>query len=408
MNDQRHGRVQPNYRVVTVDDSPAISIVLQAIFDQLGIKNITSYDDAQKAFNDIEKSPCLFDLILTDLNMPGMDGMEFIRRLGKIKYDGVVVIVSEMQPEVINLASKLARQHNVHLLGNITKPVQLKDVQHLLRRLDCLCSFDDDPLANISELSLLDAISHNRVTPLYQPKVFVSSGKIRSLEVMSHIVPRTSMMQNDEGYFVGVARSNELLNLLTFQLIEKSAKDLAHFRKAYGQDLKLAINLHPTQLADLNCPDKFSLILSLNNLRPSDVLIEISEHQPLNDNHVLETINRLKMRGFELSLDDYGSGFTEGQQLYNLPIDEIKVCEPLITEIEQDYFAQSVLHGLDDISNDRGLNLVAVGVSRVEELDYLRSKFPAMIAQGSLICPALKRDEMFNWLEQRQRQKQLS
>ncbi len=408
MSNQRHGKVTAKYRVVTVDDSPAVSIVLQAMFNQLGIKDVSSYDDALKAFQDIEKSPCLYDLILTDLSMPGMDGMEFIRRLGRIKYPGVVVIVSEMQPEVINLASQLARQHNVHLLGNIAKPVHMEDVQHLLHKLDCLRSFGDDPLANVSELSLLDAISHNRVTPLYQPKMTIASGKINSLEVMSYIMPRTSMTQNDDGYFVGVARSNELLNLLTFQLIEKSSKDLIYFRKAYSKNLKLAINLHPTQLADLNCPDKFSLILSLNNLTPSDVLIEISEHQPLNDKHVLETINRLKMRGFELSLDDYGSGFTEGQQLYSLPVDEIKVCEPLITEIEQDYFSQSVLHSLDDIANDRNLKLVAVGVSRDEELEYLQSRFPAIQAQGSLICPALKRDDMILWLEQKHKETLLS
>ncbi|MFY8273845.1 EAL domain-containing response regulator [Pseudoalteromonas sp. SSDWG2] len=401
MSKLNQGKVTARYRVAVVDDSRAILVVLKAMFEELGIKDVSSYDDAHKAFQDIEKAPSLYDLVLTDLNMPNMDGIEFIRKLGNIDFPGAVVIISDMPQEVISLASKQARQNNVHLLGNIAKPVHIDKVQHLFHKLDCLRMFDEDPLANISELALLDAISHNRILPMYMPKVNMVTGKVQSLEVMSCILPRGGGEMSESSCFIGVARTNELLNLLTFQLIEKASKDLDHFRNTYSDDLKLAINLHPSQLADLNCPDKFTLILSLNNLNPSDVVIEISEHQPLSEDNVLETINRLKLRGFELSLDEYGSGFTDSQLMYKLPIDEIKISYPLITEIEKDHFSQAIVHEIDDITTDRKLNMVACGVARQQELDYLTAKFPKIYIQGPLITKAMKRSDMVQWLKER-------
>ncbi|WP_171036756.1 EAL domain-containing response regulator [Pseudoalteromonas ruthenica] len=400
MTTYTQANLQHKYRVAIVDDSPAILVVLRAVFNELGIEEVSTFDDAESAYAAIEKAPSLYDIVLTDLNMPGMDGMAFMRKLGELKYGGAVVIVSEMHPEIIALAARVARQHQVHLLGNIEKPVHLHYVEHLIQKLECLHASSRDPLRTVSEIALLDAISHSRVLPLYQPKRHISNGKVVSLEVMSRILPRYQDSDSMAECFVDVARDNELLNLLTFQLIEKAAKDLSSFRHAYGSHLKLAINLHPCQLADLSCPDKLALILSLNQLAPADILIEMTEHQPLNDKHILETISRLKMRGFELSLDDFGSGFTEEEQLRSLPLDEIKVGQPLISHIERDNFAQQIVYRLDDLATDRKLRLCAVGLSSTQELDYLAQRFPHMYVQGPLVCKPLSREDLLVWLEQ--------
>ena len=126
----------------------------------------------------------------------------------------------------------------------------------------------------------------------------------------------------------------------------------------------------------------------------------MTEHQPLNDKHILETISRLKMRGFELSLDDFGSGFTEEEQLRSLPLDEIKVGQPLISHIERDNFAQQIVYRLDDLATDRKLRLCAVGLSSTQELDYLAQRFPHMYVQGPLVCKPLSREDLLVWLEQ--------
>ena len=76
-----------------------------------------------------------FSLIL---NMPDMDGMELIRHLGTIQYPGAIVIISEMNSKIIDLAADLARKNNVHLIGNIAKPVQLNQVYTLLKKLEYL------------------------------------------------------------------------------------------------------------------------------------------------------------------------------------------------------------------------------------------------------------------------------
>lgn len=82
----------------------------------------------------VRQTPHQFDAVFTDLNMPEMDGMEFIHKLGELKFSGGIIIISEMNEKIIDLATNLARQSNAHLIGNITKPIQLIDVERMLKK----------------------------------------------------------------------------------------------------------------------------------------------------------------------------------------------------------------------------------------------------------------------------------
>ncbi|TMO83274.1 diguanylate cyclase, partial [Pseudoalteromonas ruthenica] len=95
-----------------------------------------------------------------------------------------------------------------------------------------------------------------------------------------------------------IAEDLDLINLITFQLFEKATNDFAEIKEQFDPNLKLAFNLSPSQLEDLSCPDKLALILHLNKLTPSEVILEITEHYALRRPSQLESLNRLRMRGF--------------------------------------------------------------------------------------------------------------
>ena len=101
--------VKSNRHILVVDDSKAILIVMHAILNELEVPHITTSLSAEEALGKIKKAPKYFDAVFTDLNMPDMDGMELIRHLGAMKYQGAIAIISEMDPKVIDLAADLAR-----------------------------------------------------------------------------------------------------------------------------------------------------------------------------------------------------------------------------------------------------------------------------------------------------------
>lgn len=385
--------------ILVVDDSKAILVVMQAILNELNVPNVTTCLNAQDALNKVKTNLYTFDAVFTDLNMPDMDGMELIRHLGDIQYPGAIVIISEMNSKIIDLAADLARKNNVHLIGNIAKPVQLNQVYTLLQKLEYLACHTEKPSEPISETQLLHAISHNEITPFYQPKVNRNSNKVESIEVLARIVTAEQGAVLLPERFICVAEDLDLINLITFQLFEKATGDFSEIKTRLGYKLKLAFNLSPCQLEDLSCPDKLALILHLNQLTPSEIILEITEQHALSSSAQLETLNRLRMRGFGISLDDFGTGFTNVQQLKTLPFTEVKIDRTLISNIESDLFSQVIVSSLVNIAIQDDLTIVAEGIERVEELEYLERFKEHILMQGFLISRPKGKTEFIRWAQ---------
>ncbi len=383
--------------LLVVDDSVAILMFVEAILNELGYDNVTTYDSAEKALEEVQQAPQRFAGILTDLNMPGMDGMEFMRQLGELGYRGGVIIVSEMAPRVIDLASELAKQNRVLLISNISKPVQLNEVELALNKLNLFREREFSQLNPLTEQELLNAISNNQLTPFYQPKVHRSSNTIKSVEVLARICDPRMGDPILPARFIRTAQEHDLTNLVLFQLFEKATRDYRDLVACFGYEFKLAFNITPQQLNDLSCPDKLALILEINNLRPEQVILEITEEHALKSNTQLETINRLRMRGYGLSLDDFGTGFTNVHQLRTLPYTEIKIDRTLISNIETDRFSQVIVQTLIDIASKERIDLVAEGIERLGELEFLQKIDTDILLQGYLISRPKAKDELIAW-----------
>jgi EAL domain-containing protein (putative c-di-GMP-specific phosphodiesterase class I)/ActR/RegA family two-component response regulator len=385
-------------RILVVDDSQAILLVMQAILAELGVEQVTCCESAQAALSLIEQQPKAYDAIFTDLNMPEMDGMELIRQLGQRDYAGGVIIISEMDSRIIDLASNLARQNRARLLGNIAKPIQLVEVERLLKKLCTLTSTQTEEGRPITEAELLHALSNSEITPFYQPKVNRATQQIESLEVLARIVSEKHGFTVLPARFIGVAEDLDLINLVTFQLFEKATAEFEAIKGELTHPCKLAFNLSPIQLDDMNCPAKLALLLELNHLEPSDIILEITEQKPLTNANQLETLNRLRMRGFDISLDDFGTGFTNLNQLKSLPFTEIKLDRSLITHIDSDYFSQVITKSLVDLAIKEGFKVVAEGVERIEELQYLERYKHDLLMQGFLISRPKAKNELIRWI----------
>jgi EAL domain-containing protein (putative c-di-GMP-specific phosphodiesterase class I) len=382
---------------IIVDDSKSIRVVLDAILKQLGVNNIAHCGTGLEALTMINDRPNYYQLLFVDLNMPEMDGMELIRHLGNQDFNGSIVIISGMETRVINLASEIARQHKVHLIGNIAKPISANDLQRTLTKFHYLNENMSTPQIPLSKTELELAISEQRIIPYYQPKIDSHTNQVHSIEVLARI--------DNPGHgdsilpvrFIQCAEDNNLIDEVTFQLLAKSITDYKEMRACFGNSLTLAFNLSPLQLNDLETPEKLDALFSQHDISPKQVVVEVTEEWALQSSNQLETLNRLRMRGYGVSLDDFGTGFTNVTQLRNLPFSEIKIDRSFITDIHQDHFSQVIVNTLIDITQKYSYDLVAEGIESHEEYQYLKSLNTRMLLQGYLISKPKPKNELIRW-----------
>ena len=387
-----------NHRFAIVDDSPAILLVLEAHLKQQGYQHIETFTDATLAFERISKDLNYYQAVFTDLNMPDMDGMTLIRLLGQQGFTGGVVIISEMEKKVIALASELAKENKTHLIGNISKPIDSAKLNLILSKLNAFLDKKVLDLGQMTERELINAIKKNMITPYYQPKICSKTNLVESVEVLARIANDHSHLMLQPKSFIPTAEKFSLIDSFSFQLFDKAMADYHHLAKSFGSQLKIAVNVSPTQLDNLDFPSQLDSLREHHGLNPAHIIIEITEEYALKTTTQLETLNRLRMRGYLMSLDDFGTGFTNLTQLRTLPFTEIKIDRSLIRNIQSDKFSQVIVESLKQIAKEQHFTLVAEGIEQFSELEYLQNEFDdPILLQGYLICRPKPCNEMVHW-----------
>ncbi|MCW8999920.1 MAG: response regulator, partial [Kangiellaceae bacterium] len=108
--------------ILIVDDSRAICEAIRAILFHLGVNSIEMEHDGYSAVERVKYGATQFDLIILDLHMPKMDGLQCLRNLERCQYKGAIVLMSGLEPRVLSSAIRASRQYNLNLLGSISKP----------------------------------------------------------------------------------------------------------------------------------------------------------------------------------------------------------------------------------------------------------------------------------------------
>ncbi|MCC4798903.1 diguanylate phosphodiesterase [Enterovibrio norvegicus] len=384
-------------RIIIIDDSEAMLVMINTMLNELGYHNVTAFSSPIKALAELHQYPTRYDVVFTDLNMPDIDGMGLIRHLGEMHYKGGICIVSELDIRIIELAAEVARQQYVCLIGNISKPIKMDALQLVMDRLH---QAEERKFLNYDQISkkeLITYIVHRQVMPYYQPKLNPETNRVESLEVLARIVSPGQPDAILPGRFIPTAIRFDLMDLITMQLAEATADHMKELSHIFGDTVKISINLSPSQLSDLDIPNRLENLFQDRNIEKSRIVLEITEEYELKSSEQMESLNRLRIHGYGVSLDDFGTGFTNIQQLRNLPFTEVKIDRTLINHIHADQFSQVIVQSLVGITESFDVDLVAEGIEHFEDLDYLTKHHPGILLQGFLICRPKPIESLSSW-----------
>ena len=269
--------------------------------------------------------------------------------------------------------------------------------QQILLAKDIIESKDYEIHDHINEI-LNKAIRGDTLQMFYQPIYNVKSGKFTSAEALARII--------DDQYgvispliFIKEAEANGKIIPLGKTIIESvfrfiSEHDLDELGISY-----IEVNLSVAQCLQGDLPDMIAQLQSKYNVSPSRVNFEITESLFSSmGNEMGNNLNRLREMGYSLSLDDYGTGYSNIQRVLTYPMNLIKIDKCMVDDIqtkEGNVVIESTISMMHGISK----GLVAEGVETRETLDIL-TNLGCEYIQGFYFSKPLPTDEFVAFIEE--------
>ncbi|WP_157670161.1 EAL domain-containing protein [Chitinibacter sp. GC72] len=388
--------------ILIVDDSPLQRSFAVEMCQKLGIRLIFQAGNGLEALELLallKKQP---DIMMVDLEMPDMDGVELIQKLQELHYQIPLIIASSREESLISSVSTMITALGQPLLGSLKKPI---NPAQLLASFNGLSQLQRQPhhkhspiTAQLRQEDLIEAIAHGQIVPFFQPKVDIATGLIKGVEALARWQhPELGLIPPD--FFIPLAeKSDQIIRLLTLAIAEQTIRQCAAWNKR-SLHLSYAINLSPRLLSSINFFQEITKIPALHGISNEQITWEVTESSVVNNlAAALGTLARLRLKGFGLSIDDYGTGFSSMQQLARIPFTELKIDRSFVNGACQQQNLSIILQSAIDMANRLGMSTVAEGVETLEDWRLLQ-QFGCEIAQGYFIAKPMPAAELFTWLK---------
>ncbi len=384
-------------KVMLLDDEPFMLELLSELLETLGYTSLSRYASAAAALDSLADPAGQPDLILLDLNMPEMDGIEFVRHLVERRYAGSLVLISGEDERTLQAAHKLVQAHQIEVLGHLQKPVSPQVLAALLMQWSPPVSGRTrSAKADYAAAALRVAIANGELVNYYQPKVALTDGHLVGVETLvrwRH--PSDGLVFPDQ--FIGVAEAHGLIDDLTRVVLHDALAQARVWRDA-GLALRVAVNVSMDNLVALTFADFVVAAAAAAGVPPPKVVLEVTESRLMADLRVpLEILTRLRLKRFRLSIDDFGTGHSSLAQLRDMPFDELKIDRSFVHGAHADPTLRAIFEANLNLARQLGIEVVAEGVEDRADWDFLR-RSGCDLAQGYFVARPMPAAELLGWI----------
>ena len=380
-------------RVMVVEDHGFQRRMALRLLADLGVGDVLEAADGGSALDLLQGLPQPPDVILVDLDMPGMDGIEFIGHVAQRRLARGVALVSALDPALLNTVQTMARAYGLHVLGSVEKPLTVDKLQAVLTRYEeRLHDVDDDEEVEVGIEELRAALANGEIVPWFQPQVEFANGKVVAVEALARWHRGDGQIVRPH-HFVPLLEREGLAGALTDSILDQAC---AWKRRWDGEGMgcNLAVNVSPAVLHDPAAADRYQQIVQAHGIDPAQVVLEITESLLMADAaRGLGVLARLRLKGFGLSIDDFGTGYSSLAQLSQVPFTELKIDQGFVSGAHAQPRKRAVIEASLDLARKLQLDTVAEGVETVEDWQML-AELGCGMAQGYLIAPPVPAEEL--------------
>jgi EAL domain-containing protein (putative c-di-GMP-specific phosphodiesterase class I) len=382
--------------VLIIDDQPIVRDWTRGVLRTMGITRVSEASDGRDAIAKVTQPGAQFDLILCDLGMPGRDGVETIRSLAALGIDSAVAILSMEEERIIEMAASLVESQGLRLVGTIVKPLTPEKVGKILERMRSGQAPGSTDQAVAPEFDLAEAFVGHELRLMYQPKVVMKTRRFAGAESLvrwKH--PRLGMFQPSA--FVPLIEGSEAYSALLIDFSLEESIACAGRWKALGKELRVSVNLSARAFDRLDLPDRLEAIARKHGVPPEQITIEVTETQVARDAiRMLDATTRLRLKRFNLSVDDFGTGHSGLQQLQDLPFNELKIDRRFVDGCSTSSVKRSVVEASLALARSLKLVSVAEGVQTSADWDLL-GELGCDVVQGYYIARPMTEEGLATW-----------
>jgi EAL domain-containing protein (putative c-di-GMP-specific phosphodiesterase class I)/CheY-like chemotaxis protein len=382
---------------LVVDDEELMRDFLCMAVQKSGVGNVFSANCGSDALDQIEESHSQIDIILCDLQMPEMDGIEVIRHLANDGYGGGIVLVSGEDKRVLKTAENMASVRGLNVIGSLSKPVPVHNIIALMNKFAVSEQKTSWSMPDVTADELDDAIRAGEILAYYQPQIDIKTGRVKCVETLARWPhPERGMISPD--IFIDMAERHDLIDALTDRIIAQATLQGADWHRR-GIDINVAINISMNNLRHLDFPDRLHDIVRNAGMDIKKLVIEITESQLVKDlGTCLDILTRLRLKGPTLSIDDFGTGYASMEHLKEMPFEELKIDRAFVNGACKDDTARAILESSIFLAKQLNMATVAEGVETSNDWDLVTA-LGCDVIQGYYIAPPMDIDTFNNWIK---------
>ena len=365
----------------------------------LGASQVTEVPDGHTALRCFQDSftPTV-NVAIIDLALPGMDGLELIRTLAGMHCRARLIVIGAQPNNLMFSVETMAQAYGFDLLGAVSKPVSAARLESLLENYAPPASPHDKaegPSFTFSEVGI--GLQARQFEPFFQPKIELETGQVKGLEAFARWRhPEHGVLGPSS--FIDALEQNNRIDFLDWSMIEKSVERCREFHDL-GIPISISINLAAETLAHPAFMQQIAACVGRHRIMPDYITFEMPESSVLTtDPSFVERLVRLRIAGYGLAIDDYGTGRSNLQLLARIPFSELKIDRSFVDGASKKRALGTVLSSCLGLARSLDRMSVAVGVETKQDWDFLQG-LGCTYAQGYHIASPMAAEAFPGWLE---------
>ncbi len=302
-----------------------------------------------------------FDFVLLDLSLGAEDGLHVLPLLSRHNPEVIVVLASGFDGRVLGASQRLASSLGLRVAGVLRKPILPNALQRILGQVPNRGLEHGVTMPSIVPAQIRRALADDSIRPWFQPKTSLSTNKIVGTEALARWIGPDGVVVAPDA-FIPVAEAAGLIGELTDTMLDQALAACGRWRAA-RPDCWVAVNISPLLLNDPGLTDRVEHYLQKHGVPPNALVVEVTESSGIPETPTaIEILTRLRIRGVNLSIDDFGTGHSSLRSLVRLPFNEMKIDQSFVREAIDSRDSRKVVRASASLGRELGLKVVAEGV----------------------------------------------